>query len=315
MKKCTRQYARRHWEDWYQDSKKYFEKNGNLLIERHYVTEDGYKLGRWIERQRGIYNGKVSGGLTATQIRLLEKIHMVWKLENRCSWEEWMSKAQKYFAEYGDLAVPSDYVVDGYALGNWITECRKKYKKNFLDEKQIADLELCGMIWSLGIRRTFSDWYKNALDYYNEFGNLLVPNEYVTPDGFRLGVWISVQRAKYQHKHNRKPLTQKQIELLNILDMVWDISNVRERKWYEIYSDVALYKKIHGRLPIWPRDIKAQNGVSMHNWISHQRSLLADNLLPPEKIAKLNKIGIFAWKEVGNSASENENEGEMDDVV
>lgn len=315
MKRIKRRYARRQWEDWYEDAKEYYNANGDLLINRHYTTDDGYCLGRWIERQRGIYNGKVAGSMNDTRIKLLEKIHMVWKLENRYSWVEWMSKAHDYYEEYGDLNVQKDYVVDGYALGNWICECRKKYSKNLLDEKQISDLELCGMVWSFGKRRTFADWYKDALNYYNEFGNLLVPTNYSTPEGFRLGVWISIQRAKYQHKQNKKPLTEKQIELLNVLDMVWDINDVRDQTWYEVYVDVATYKRTFRKLPLWPRSIMAQNGIVMPNWIAHQRSLLAENQLPPEKVAKLNEIGIFAWRESGDEENENTDEGEMSNVV
>lgn len=296
MKNLSQRYARRRWEDWYEVAKKYYMANGNLLIEHHYTTEEGYKLGRWIERQRGIYNGKVSGNLNETRIRMLEKIKMVWKLENRYSWKEWISKASEYYAKYGNLAVPVDYVIDGYALGNWICECRKKYSNNLLDKRQIHDLENYGMVWSFKKRRSFDDWYMDALDYFNTYGNLNVPTKYVAPNGFRLGEWISMQRAKYQHKKNRKPLTKKQIECLNALDMVWDINDLRDKKWHEVYKDVVKYKEFYGVLPLWPKNIKAQNGINMPQWIAYQRSMLADNQLSPDKIECLNKIGIYAWE-------------------
>ena len=46
---------------------------------------------------------------------------------------------------------------------------------------------------------TFNNWYTLALNYYKENGNLLVPRNYITPTGQKLGYWIANQRKAY-HK-------------------------------------------------------------------------------------------------------------------
>ena len=52
-----RRKKRRDWNDWLESAKSYHEEFGDLLVPSRYITPDGYKLGRWIERQRAIYNG------------------------------------------------------------------------------------------------------------------------------------------------------------------------------------------------------------------------------------------------------------------
>ena len=293
MKQLKRTYTRRAFEDWYADAEKYYLENGNLLVERDYLTVDGFRLGRWIERQRAVYNGITGGNQNDVQIKMLENIGMVWKLENRYSWDDWIQKATAYYEQYGDLAVPKSYITeDGFALGNWIGETRKKFSKDKLRDFQIEQLDKIGMIWSFGTRRSFSEWYKDALDYYFENGDLLVTTFYTTENGDRLGQWISIQRAKHAGREGLCPLTEKEIALLDTIDMVWDIRDVRDSQWDLIYHDVLCYKETFGKLPLWPMNIKASNGVLMPRWISYQRKMLQNDKLPDEKVKKLSLIGI-----------------------
>ena len=61
MRKRT--YQTQTWEEWYECAKNYYSKFGDLLISRDFVTADGFRLGRWIERQRGMYNGVLPSSL------------------------------------------------------------------------------------------------------------------------------------------------------------------------------------------------------------------------------------------------------------
>lgn len=67
-------------------------------------------------------------------------------------------------------------------------------------------------------------WEKNycrAMEYYNEHGNLIVPVDYKSPDGFALGNWIRALRQAREGKFNRKPLSQEQIARLDSIGMYW----------------------------------------------------------------------------------------------
>ncbi|MCA5959408.1 helicase associated domain-containing protein [Blautia sp. RD014234] len=118
-------YKKQTWDEWYGCAKAYYEEKGNLLVPGRYKTMDGYSLGRWIERQRARYNGLHDNMIHTDEVIALEKIGMVWKLENRLSWEQWIYMAENYYLQYGNLEVHTAFTVDGYRLGYWVREQRK----------------------------------------------------------------------------------------------------------------------------------------------------------------------------------------------
>lgn len=296
-------YRRLEWEQWLSLAVEYSHCNGDLLVPRSYVTSDGYRLGRWIERQRAMYNGVISSTLSEERIVALEAYGMVWKLEYRNPWDCWMEQVKLYRAEHGDLSVPKDYEMGVYRLGNWIAEQRKKYDKGLLTEEQIAALETCGMIWREGERRPWKDWYQDAVEYYNTFGNLLVPVAYVTKQGRPLGQWIAIQREKKTETSNRVSLTREQSELLDRIGMVWNLQDIRDDRWNRMYQWVSEYKAQNGKLPLWPRNLKTPDGRSMPYWIGVQRTRLSKRKCTKKQAKRLAALGIYAWEAVKTNHS------------
>lgn len=286
-----RTYQKQTWDEWLLCAKDYFHLHGDLLIPASYQTHDGFRLGRWIERQRAIHNGVLSGSLSQDQTAALERIGMVWKLEERLEWAQWLSLAREYLEQHGDLHIPTDYRIRNHRLGYWIKEQRKKYKAKQLNEKQVQELNRLGMIWSHHERRRWDDWYVLAEQYYRIHGNLIVPAGYRTPEGDKLGIWIFMQRERYSGKGNRKPLTREQIDLLNRLSMIWSLASKRDAQWEIMCRWVSAYLKQNGRLPLRPR-LTAPDGRSMGNWISTQRTALGAGRLPPDKAERLQALGI-----------------------
>ena len=228
---AKRSYHRREWEEWYEDAKTYRKEHGDLLVPGLYRTDKGYLLGRWIERQRALYNGtnRRNSVLTEERIALLGAIDMVWRLEYRFPWKEWMSSVFHYYESHGNLRVPADYMDGDYALGNWIKEQRKLHARGVLSKDQIADLEKYGMVWIISRHRPWIDWYADACLYYEEHGDLLVPYGYRTPEGYNLFVWVESQREKYGGKYPSKgKLSKEQIDKLNLIGMEW------QNKWQRI---------------------------------------------------------------------------------
>lgn len=292
----NRTYRKLEWEQWLSLAADYYHFYGNLLIVRDYTSPDGYRLGRWIERQRAMYNGTIPSTLDINRIAALEAIGMVWKLEYRSSWDCWMEQVKAYYTEYGNLLVPKDYECGVFCLGNWIIEQRKKYAKGLLSEEQIADLEVYGMSWSEGERRAWDEWYGDAVEYFNSFGNLLVPVAYTTKEGKQLGQWIAMQRERMSGAHNRTHITPEQIRLLNELGMVWDLQTVRDSAWNSMYASVSEYVEQNGKLPLWPRNLKTADGRNMPNWIGVQRTRLSENKCPKEQAERLALLSIYPWK-------------------
>lgn len=216
------------FDEWYAIAAAYYAEHGNLLVPRNYVDADGHKLGRWIERMRAFYNGnqKIKVCVTQTNIAQLNKIGMVWRLEYRFSWQEWITQCRYYYAANGDLLVPRDYKNGNYALGNWISEQRKKRDK--LTEWQIAQLDALGMVWEIVDRNAWYVNYAQALAYYkkhgplyNADGNCSVPSDILTGDGRSLSTWLMYQKSEYQTVRCQTAEDIKRHRLLNDIGMQW----------------------------------------------------------------------------------------------
>ena len=287
----------REWDEWYEDAKAYYDEHGDLLIPRYYRTDEGFLLGRWIERQRAKYNGvdSVKGTLNGTEKELLEKIGMVWKIEYRFPRDEWIKRCLIYKDTYGNLLVPKDYKDGKYHLGNWIGEQRRRYYQKELSEDEVSELTALGMVWTFGHHRSWMEAYEDAKGYYESNGNLLIPHDYVTKEGFALGVWMESQRVRYKGIYPEKsPLSKAQRKLLEDIGIVWDLKEVRDDAWMRMYEWIRVYRKEKGKLPVWPVGIRAPDGRRCDGWIRTQRGALMKNKLPKEKVKLLNDIGIRA---------------------
>ena len=122
---------------------------GNLEIPVKYVTEDGKKLGVWLNNQKSCYqkkygenspavkatgDGKKPGhGLTEGQAQKLESLGICWRNGTRCageeslpgkkknSWEYRCRLAEAYYKEHGNLDIPQQYVSEeGVWLSKWL---------------------------------------------------------------------------------------------------------------------------------------------------------------------------------------------------
>lgn len=291
--------TQRSWDEWYKLAKKYREEHGDLLVPRTYIGPEGEKLGRWVERQRAVYNGVASntGRLYPEQILLLEDIDMVWKIEYRHPWKAWIRELEWYKKVYGDINIPGDFENQNFHLGNWIREQRKRRFAGDLTPEQIADLDNLGMLWNVTPRpRSWDEWYEDAEEYYKKHGDLLVPVKYQTEDGYGLGNWVYVQCKIRKGDKSGGSLSQEQIDKLDAIHMVWDREAMRVSSWDQMYEWICEYKKENGKLPLWPRDMKAPDGRSMPGWIAVQRTALSSGDITAEKREKLRRIGIVGFR-------------------
>lgn len=231
------------WDEWYKLAKTYYKKNGDLRIPRNYVTQNGKKLGRWIERQWAAIHGKGTYVIYPDQIRLLDAIDMKWNLGERKDWDFWYERAKEYYNAHGNLVVPRSYKSNGYALGNWIGEQRRNYWKGSLSSEKIGKLEAISIDWKLRERRNWEEWYFDAVMYSHHFGNLEVPLDYKTAQGRTLGSWIERQRETYWMTGKRfstgadHPLTEKQIHLLERIGMRWN-----GKKWRKKAAEINRFR-------------------------------------------------------------------------
>ena len=320
------------WLKNYNFAKKYYEENGDLLIPRKYKIKDEegdiVNLGIWINCQRKAYrDNKIEGW----RIKLLEKIKMIWVVENidqlgkesrkKTNDKKWLKNynfAKKYYEENGDLLIPLKYETkdeegDIVKLGIWMSSQRRTYKNNELEEWKAKLLEEIGIIWtvenSLKVvqENNAKRWlkkYKLAKRYYVEKGNLLIPATYEMKDEegciIKLGVWINRQRKFYKNNN----LEEWKIKLLNEIEMVWfvvpkrykkyGINMINDNGWKKYYLMLKDYKDTYGDIFVLENYVYKDGNNDLHAWLETQKESL-DRNKDKAKISLLNDID-SNWK-------------------
>lgn len=279
------------WEVRYALAKQYYEEHGGLNIPPTYKT-DGIWLNKWINEQRQIYIGnRGKKRLSEEQIKRLDAIGMVWENRNHITWSKAWHKqfknVQVFYEKFGHLNIPSDYDEGaGKSFATWLVRQRDLKEKGKLSKEQIEMLEAIGMVWI--IEDPWEVGFRYAQEYYIANGDLLVNPNYICPDGYNLGGWITNQRANAKTKDKNRRLDQKRIKKLETIGMVW---NVGEFRWEEAYKCAAAFYRENGHLVI-PRYYGQEKEFDLYEWVMSQRNKYRLGELPEDKIQKLEKIGM-----------------------
>ena len=202
---------------------------------------------------------------------------------------EYISNSKTVLQKNGHLLIPDKYVTpENIRLGKWIGTQRKNYKEGIISEEKIALLEKIGMVWSV-YDYEWRKMYDQALIYYKENGDLLIPNTYRTENKMALGSWICKQRKDY--RENKMP--DREVSLLNNIGMVWSLSDY---EWMKNYSLAAAYYNENGNLAI-SKDYRTIDGVYLGRWIEHQRKQFQEKKLLEKEVALLCSIGM-EWSKI-----------------
>ena len=281
------------WDLMYECAKKYYEENGNLEVPARYFSEDGYSLGHWISNQRSIRKGQIAGALTDKQIEKLDKIGMRWELYSDYNWSRNFNAASEYFNTFGNLDVPSKYVTkDGLRLGEWISNLRtwagSGIHVRYLTDERKKSLDTIGMIWSK-LDYFWENNFSAAVKYYRENGNLIVPSNFVTADGVRLGSWICRLRKLRKGQGKGTPPTAEQIKRLDDIGMIWELNTTR--RWDSAYAFAKKYFEENGNLLI-PSTYRTETGFALGQWVQNQRKAYNNGTIFETRRKLLNQIGM-----------------------
>lgn len=104
------------WDIAYAEACKYRREHGDLDVPSSYVTESGIHLGRWVRRQREVYETTLS----ESRKKKLDALGMIWQLED--PWNAKFQLVRQYYEIYGHTNMPVDYVVEGVWLRRWLSE-------------------------------------------------------------------------------------------------------------------------------------------------------------------------------------------------
>ena len=290
------------WEDYYNLAKAYYEHHGDLEIPKDFKTNNGYeydengriKLGYWISRQRQ------NTTLESERGQKLLQIGMRFKTKQNLSWEDYYDLAKKYYKHHGNLEVPYNFKTNnGYEqsengkikLGYWINNQRQKVTQ---------ESEQCQKLLQIKMRfdnkkLSWNETYKYAKAYYEHYGNLEIPRNFKTNNGYdydkggiHLGEWINKQRSIVILESERG-------QKLSQIGMIF--TKIRSTlSWNEMYEYAKKYYEHHGNLEVRQK-FKTNNGyeqsengkIKLGVWIYTQRKTLKPE---SERGQKLSQIGM-----------------------
>ena len=247
-----------------------------------YVTPEGFPLGGWQTRQRQSYK---KNKLSQDQIQQLEEIGFCWDRIDE-AFEKGFNETLKYKKLFGTPNAIRTYITpEGFPLGQWQGVKRSAYNKNKLPQDKIKCFEEIGFVWDR-IGETFERGFNETLKYKKFFGTPNVPYDYITPEGYNLGVWQFHRRQFY--RNNR--LTKDQIKRLESIGFCFD----RKNNAFEIgFNETCKYKQKYGNANAKAK-YNTNDGYALGNWQHSQRRLFKQNKLSPERIKRLEEIG-FKW--------------------
>lgn len=295
----------RKWQENFEAAKKYAAQFGNLEVPSNYVTPDGILLGKWIARQRYAWQNPdhSSARVTPERKAQLDAIGMIW--DKYDPWQERYDLAKQYLAEHGDLEVPLNYKSEnGIWLGSWLYR-QRQYRRT--GDPRLAEhhrRELDELLKNEkprpqpAVRRgkeslREKNWehnFQEACCYAEEHGDLLIPSNYVSANGVRLGVWMSNLRAARKARPDSFQVTPEHVERLDSIGMEWD---ARVAKWDQAYAHAeAYYAAHHDLLP--PATYRSEDGFGLGDWVRRMRTARAegDPKLTEDRIRRLDAIGM-----------------------
>ncbi len=265
------------WEFMFGLLQKYIEENGDALVPVRFSTATGVNLGHWVSDCR-VRRGELSASRTAR----LNEVGFVWDVEEY-QWEKMFSELECYVKEHGDAMVPKEFKTDsGTLLGSWVSNIRNGGRSQ-LSESRLSRLSEIGFVWNTRVFK-WEAMYSELQSYLQDNGDTLVPHNYETDSGIRLGQWVKGIRS------GGFVCSDAQRTRLDTIGFVW---NVEEYQWEKMFSELECYVKEHGDALV-PMRFSTPTGVNLGQWVIKHRIQARRRELSASRIARLNEVG-FVW--------------------
>ena len=254
--------GRQKWEQSFQKLLAYKKEHGIVQVPFQHKTFDGFGLGLWVNNQR---RAEKLGTLGKDKKHQLEQVGFVWDIRQAPhTWEQGFQKLVAYQTEHGHVLVPrKDKTSDGFGLGRWVANQRRAEKLGTLGKDKKHRLEQVGFVWDIRhAQHTWEQSFQKLLAYKKEHGNVQVPFQYKTSDGFGLGRWVVNQRRA----ENLGTLGQHKKHLLEQVGFVWTFQG--RQKWEQSFQKLLAYKKEHGIVQV-PFQHKTFDGFGLGLWVNN----------------------------------------------
>jgi hypothetical protein len=273
------------WEIGFQHLLSFMEANGHITMgNKDHETEDGYKLARWVSKQRSNYR---NGSLRDDRRRRLNEVpEWTWDVFGE-AWEEGFEQLQNFVAQEGHAHVTQSVKFNGFPLGTWVAKQRSDFTKRKLTTSRVERLaELPGWVWDARPTDRWGQAYAHLQKFAQKNSHSLVRADHVIA-GVNLGRWVAAQREAYS-KGKLAAVRQQQLEALP----GWSWNTISDR-WEEWYAKLLQYVEEHG-------DARVQvsytiSGHRLGSWASAQRGNYAKGCLSSERVRRLEALPAWSW--------------------
>jgi hypothetical protein len=266
------------WEEKYLLLKQFQHREGHCSVPRSY-TEDGVKLGQWVNDQRSL---KKKGKIDPDREKRLKEINFEWVLVlPSATWDEMYARLKQFKKREGHCNVPQSHAEDGANLGAWVSKQRELKKKGRLDSFREKQLQESDFEWT--ILGTWDEMYSLLEQFKTREGHCNVPQSH-TEDGANLGKSVSHQR----HLKKEGKLDPEREKRLEEIGFQWMTSAT----WDEMYALLQQFKEREGHCTV-PQSHK-EDDANLGVWGSDQRRLKSKGKLHSDRKARLEEIG-FEW--------------------
>jgi superfamily II DNA or RNA helicase len=265
------------WQEGFRHVEEFAAKEGHARVPRPYKTEDGFPLGTWVGSQRGKRDK-----LAPERLALLASCPgWVWNLQE-WQWEVGFSHLKAFVDENGNADVPQRFLTnDRYRLGSWVN--KQRLSKESLSKRQVEKLEsINGWKWSLR-DQAWNNGFDHLVDYAKSNHDVLVPVDYICPNGFALGRWVVKQR------YNKPKLSpEKKAKLESVEGWAW---NARDAKFEANFSQLMSFYQDEGHCRV-PVNMVTESGFRIGEWVANLRR--TRDKLSDRRKKRLDAMG-FVW--------------------
>lgn len=265
----------------------------------------GIKIGRWLSEQILYIQHNSLSVARKERLEMLPgwSTFLIERQPTRRTFDDYYKELLVYFEREGHIDIPQSYInpSTGCKLGLYLTRLRnirKKTDRGHLSQDQINRLNALGMKWVKREHpyRDFDYYYQQLIKFYRREGHIKVSTRFIDPDtGCHLGNFINCVRQAKRGTGHDIVLTDRQIEMLNDLGMVWQVQ-ASPLPFDTYYEELLRYYRREGHIRVPGNYIVPENGCKLGKFIQRMRAIRAgtasSGFITQEQIAKLDAMGM-----------------------
>ena len=269
------------WDFWFGLLETFLQQEGHCLPPALYKTVDGYRLGSWINYQR-TNKDKL---LLARRARLEALPGWAWDAVAEL-WEKGFRYSKGFADREGHCLTPALYkTADGFRLGQWVSTQRTK-KSSLSPERKARLEELPGWNWVSRLD-SWDEGFQHLKEFIEQNGHARVSHAYKAENGYRLGLWVSNQRARKEGLS-----LERKVRMERLPGWSWDPYS---EMWQEGFCHLKEFADLQGHTKV-SQDYVNVDGFKLGYWVGQQRT--TNDNMSPERKSRLEALPGWAWNAV-----------------